>query len=447
MKSLASLFILLFVSAALAQDFEIGGEVTLFGAISSEDNIPFWMHANTNTTRGYLSNFSGTGEANGRYGLSDNAFIEGGVAYFYRDDVADEFQRKNSYLRFQNNWLKVTLGAKAQDIVNKGLSATNKNFLWSANARPLPGLVIEANDPIKISNMFEIDWGIGHYSLNDDRYVDDVRVHYKRLALITKFNENNKLTTQIQHFVQWAGTSPEFGKLQGDFSAFVDVFFARKSEEIFVEGEILNAVGNHLGSFLIDYELTLPGRDRFSIYHEHPFEDGSGTRWANFPDGVWGIFYEPENTSVFKAIQYEYITTVDQSNSPTGGVDNYFSNSVYRSGWTYEGNIVGLPFITFDPSVEISETNSPIINNQVETHHFGFSGKFKSIDWMFKSTIVRNLGIPGVPFSPEIKNWYNYASFGYDTKKYGAFTLSGGADFNNVGNDVFGGAIQYQYSF
>lgn len=435
-----------FVSLSTAQSIEWEGKISAAGIFSSEEVNPFWFYINSDGQFGAATQFSGLGELKGIYSISEYASLEAGAVLFYRNEVADEFQRRDLYLEFKNKWLKVTVGSKRAEINAQGLSVTNKNFLYSGNARPLAGILFGANNPLKISETFSLDWGIAHYQLNDDRYVDDVRVHYKKLGLVTKFNESHQLTAQIQHFAQWAGTSPVFGGLPDDFSAFIDVFFANKSPEINVEGEILNAVGNHLGSFLLDNEFKTAVGD-FSIYHEHPFEDGSGTRWANFPDGVWGIHFKPANRKVFSGLLYEYITTNDQSASNVSGVDNYFSNSVYRSGWSYEGNIIGMPLILIDNSIVINNQNSPIISNREHVHHFGFIGTVKKVDWMLKSTFVTHLGSFVNPFDPEIDLWHNYASFSYSTEKHGTFKLFGGLDSGKSIDTTAGGGLEYSYSF
>lgn len=440
-------FCLLFLSAICnAQTVEWEGKVAATGIFSSEETNPFWLYANSDAQYGAASQFSGLGELSGSYAISENATLEGGAAFFYRNEVADEFQRRDLYLQFKNKWLKATAGAKRGQTRAQGLSATNKDFLFSGNARPLAGLRLEANDPLKISKTFSVDWGIAHYQLNDDRFVSDVRVHYKRLALITQFDENNKLTAQLQHYAQWAGTSPTFGALPSDFKAFIDVFFAKQSPEIMIEGEIQNAVGNHLGSYLLDYGFKTSVGD-FSVYHEHPFEDGSGTRLANFPDGVWGIHFMPSNKKVFSGILYEYIDTNDQSASGVSGVDNYFRNSIYRSGWSYEGNIIGMPFILIDNSIVVNDDNSPIISNREQLHHFGLTGTVHHIDWMFLTTFVSHLGGYVNPFDPQIDLWHNYASFSYTSEKFGTIKLFGGLDSGKLIDTNFGGGISYSYGF
>ncbi|HBL80010.1 MAG TPA: hypothetical protein DDZ79_08830, partial [Aequorivita sp.] len=254
------------------------------------------------------------------------------------------------------------------------------------------------------------DWGIGHYVMNDTRYVDNTQLHYKRLGLITKFNENNILTLKVQHYAQWAGTSPEWGKLKSGFKDFVNVFFAHTTEEYGIEGETLNKLGNHLGSILLQYDLKNKFGE-FSIYHDHYIEDGSGTRWANFPDGLWGIYFKPNNQRFISSILYEYIDTVDQSGISVGsGKDNYFSNSIYRSGWTYEENVIGVPFILYNKELSLESTEPRYISNRSKTHHLGVMGQFNNLTWKIKTTYSKYLGTYGAPLYPEWKYWYNYGS-------------------------------------
>ena len=433
MKLLAILFFLLMTAVVVAQEVLVNGELTATAIVSNEEAIPFWMYTNTNASIGLETNFSGAGDIKASYAFS-NSLLEAGAAFYYRDGVTDEFQRRDLYIKFQNNWLKATAGAKKQDEKLHGLSATNKNFLLSSNARPIPGLLIEANNPLKISNSLGLDWGIAHYSLNDDRIVDNTMVHYKRLGLHWKIKENHILKGTLQHFAQWGGTSPTFGKLNNDFKAFVDVFFARKASEITVEDELLNAVGNHLGSYLLEYETQTSLGD-FTFYHEHPFEDGSGTRLANFPDGVWGIYFQPGNKKIVSGVLYEYITTQNQSKGTIAGPDNYFNNGIYTSGWTYEARTIGLPFII-----------SPL-NNSVRAHQFGLTGTVKKVDLTLKASIVANNGTKASPYNPKQNAIYTFAKASYSVEHYGQLSLLFGYDYDDTKKDIVGSGLSYTHTF
>ena len=143
---------------------------------------------------------------------------------------------------------------------------------------------------------------------------------------------------------------------------------------------------------------------------------------------------------------YEFITTNNQSKGGMG-VDNYFSNSIYRSGWTYEGNAIGLPFILIDSNVEVTAINSPIVSNRVISHHFGFTGTVKDILWQVKSSYVKNLGTYNNPFPEPIQVWHNYLSLQYPTQKYGTFRLLGGVDSGKSIDTTVGAGLGYSYVF
>ncbi len=409
--------------------FSYFGEFSLTAIGASENNNPFWTHTNTNSAIGQFSNFSTTASLGGKYSYKENVSIEAGIAYFYRNGIeVDDFQRRDLYARFTNTWLKVTLGSKKQDEVAEGLSASNKNFLWSGDARPLAGLIIEANNPLKLNNTFGIDWGIAHYKLNDDRFVDDARVHYKRLGLHIKVNEKSRFYARIQHFVQWGGISESVGPRDVSFGSFVDVFTAKQT------GSRANAEGNHLGSYFLEYYLKSK-TGQFNVYHDHPIEDGSGTRLANFPDGIWGITFAPSGNNLFDMFLYEYIDTTDQSGSNISGRDSYFNNRGYKSGWYFENQNIGLPFLTVR------------INSRVRVHHFGLKGHYKKFDVSLKATSARSLGTFFSESTFNEKAFYSYANVTYNTESWGAISLVTGYDISDIVNNTIGAGVSYTMKF
>ena len=215
-----------------------------------------------------------------------------------------------------------------------------------------------------------------------------------------------------------------------------------------MEGEIFNAVGNHLGSYLLDYEFkTTVGTT--SVYHEHPFEDGSGSGFANFPDGVWGIYFQPAANTFVNGFVYEFITTKDQSGTATSGsgFDNYFNNSVYRSGWTYEGGIIGLPFMIAAPGTMLAEGNIKFSSNTLSMHHIGVSGVFKMLEWKLKSSFVKNFGRVASPFPEPLTTTHHYLEIVYPMENLGIFTLLTGFDTSSSTDSIFGAGLQYAYTF
>jgi len=447
MKLIPTLFACLLSVISFAQEIAVEAEVATLGLFSSEEINPFWFSVNSSTAVGAATTFSSVANVVATMDLENESELSLGTALLFRNEIENEFQRRDLFAQYKNSWLIATAGPKRQEDKLNGLSISNQSFIFSRNARPLPGLQIEANKPLKLTETFSIDWSIGHYYLNDDRYVEDVMVHEKRLGLITTFGNQSKLTLKIQHVAQWGGTTPEGIELDKDISTFIKVFFAAKGDKSGDFGEALNAVGNHIGTFFFDYTfLTEVGQ--FSVYHDHPFEDGSGTRFANFPDGIWGVNFQPENKKIISQFLYEFIDTSDQSGVPsTSGADGYFGNNIYRSGWTYEGNVIGYPLILSDPSIILNDQNTAFISNRSQVHHFGFAGTFKKVDWQVKSSIVKQMGTYRKPFEPELTSWFNYVSASYTTEKYGKFTLLGGFDSYKIGPTVAGGGLKYMYGF
>jgi hypothetical protein len=254
----------------------------------------------------------------------------------------------------------------------------------------------------------------------------------------------SNLTLGLQHFVLWAGTSPDYGNLKDDFAGFLNVLIANKSTEIGVDGEIQNAVGNHLGSFLLRYELMTDALN-FSFYHEHPFEDGSGTAFKNFPDGVWGVTLKPKNNSFVKGILYEYVDT--RSQSGRARPDSYFTNLVYTSGWTYEKNIIGSPFFKTDNSLTASQFVRTIIGSRFQVHHLGVTGSVKNFDWKLKMSYSKNLGKYGSEFNPTQKDFYSMMEVTYPFNEFHKIKIFSGLDFANVSNTIVAAGFSYTYKF
>jgi len=440
-----TLLIFPFLIPVSAQKIDINSAVSVAGFYSGEDTLPFWIFSNQNGAFSSKTELFASLQSNLIYSLNETSQLEVKASIFVRDGVEDEFQRDELFVKYTNKWLGLTLGSEHSEVRFNGLSTVNDNFLLSGNSRAFPGLIAEANKPFKLSNKFEIDWAIAHYELNDDRFVDNTLLHYKRLHFIWNINLKNKLQIGVEHYAQWGGTSPELGKQPSSFGDFIDVFFAKKASDGASSGDTINALGNHLGIINFEYTLT-PSSGKFVFYYQHPFEDGSGTRFANVPDGIWGFYFEPNTTdftTFVKGVLLEYVDTSDQSGrrNDSRGRDNYFNSGVYRSGWTYENNIIGLPFITQDPS------GLRISNNRVKAIHIGVAASQKKWSFLAKTSFVQNLGTFGNPISPVQKIVYSYLQSNYTHEKYGKFTLHLGVDFGKQIRSNYGAGLQYTYSF
>ncbi len=282
------------------------------------------------------------------------------------------------------------------------------------------------------------DWGIGHYALGNDRFVKGARIHYKRLGVFIKLSAKSRLQLELQHYAQWSAESETLGSAPNGFSDFVDIFFARRAgNESALPGDKTNALGNHLGSYNINYSYKLQ-EGNLELYHQHLFEDGSGTAFKNFPDGIYGVFWGKEN-SWLKAILYEFVYILNQSGTNMiSGNDNYFTNSFYRTGWRYKSRVIGIPFI-----IPNTIENGPG-NNRLRAHHAGVKLNFEKLNFILKASYIERYGSYSVPV-PKQKSIYSYAICSYQFTNNFLTSIIVGVDYNDYKHNVFGigGTLKY----
>ncbi|EDM43005.1 hypothetical protein SCB49_12309 [unidentified eubacterium SCB49] len=379
-------------------------------------------------------------------GLRSRRSISVGGGLNVLDGADKQLQIEQLYVDYTLKWFNVSAGVKHRDVPYQGLSTVNGDILWTGNARSIPGVLLKTATPISLASWLQVNASLGHYELNDDRFVDKARIHYKSLGFIFKISKNQQLTTRLSHYAQWAGVSPEFGKQAGSFSDYIRVVFGQNGGN--QRNDQINTIGNHLGSYQINYNINLSNKE-IDLYHQSLFEDRSGRELNNFPDGVWGVALQFKENPLLKTVLFEYVQTVSQSGRPRAtsggenqqsGGDNYFSNSIYQSGWSYQGNIIGLPFILRD------DANLKTLNNRSYAFHFGAAGSYKQFDYSLKSTWVKNLGTYGSAYDITEKAIYLYGNLSFNSK-IGVFTGQGGLDISNVSENAIGVGLGYQYNF
>jgi len=427
----------LVISSSYAQ-LQFSGNFTGKGIVYSGEESPFWIHSNQRGRVNEKSNVSAVLSGLSSYNISENARFSLGLGALYQDGYIDKLQLDESYLGFDNSWLAIHIGRKQRAELYRGLSASNENILWSLNARPMPGISFKTTRPVYFikSAGLAFQASLEEFITDDERYVKDTRVHHKSFYLIFDKIPNFEFTVGIEHFAQWGGTSPVFGKLPGSFDDYLNVFMGKEGSDD-VGGQEANALGNHLGSYIGGIKTSINNYNVEIIYN-HLFEDGSGRVLANTPDGRYGIFIsDQEQGKWIDAFMYEFYYTKNQSkNSPTtDGADNYFNNNLYRSGWTYESRILGVPFIFLD------EDRFRVINNKMMAHHIGISGvAFSKLPYKLLSSYRKNYGAKG---GGQIRN--NILSSYLDLNVYQNLfqvNVQLGADFISDASPNFGAGLQ-----
>src|SRR5699024_6074601 len=92
----------------------------------------------------------------------------------------------------------------------------------------------------------------------------------------------------------------------------------------------------------------------------------------------WGAGIESDDPDgLVTKLLWEHLNTKRQNawEGTSLGRSNYYNNGVYRSGWTYEGNIMGNPLLINGPTAPFDGGNYPISNNMIVVHHIGLKGQ------------------------------------------------------------------------
>ena len=425
-----------------ANGFVLSVEGKGFAATGSEN--PFWMYSNQYGRLDAETNVLGLVQASYATQFNEKNRLEVGGGLLANDGLYDGVKIDELYATYTWGIVEASAGMKHRKEKLRGISSVGGDIIWSNNARALPGVYIQMLKPLKIFKWFEAKATFGHYFLEEDRYVTNAQVHHKSLELALVFSENDRLSGSLKHYVQFGGTSPDYGMQPSSFSAYIKVFFGSSGGSEAGVGDQINSLGNGLGSYELAYEMT---RDAYNLrlYHQNLFEDASGIELNNFPDGVWGVYLEPKKVSWLDAVDLEYVQTISQSGRPVPGVygkegDRYFYNFTYRSGWTYDERVIGLPFIL--PGSFDKEN----LNDRSYVLHLGATGSFGQLLYRGKISYVTNLGTYNFPYESREHAVYSYGELGYATS-FGEFTGYAGLDWSDRTQNTLGVGLGYRYHF
>jgi len=427
----------------------------LDGAVSTFDSIPFWMNHNTygkyaQNNFGYAEvGFTSLDESNKK--LKYHFGVNFGYNYSFDNS---EYQFNDLYGTISYASIAIDLGIKRDTELFENLSSSNGNFVKSNNSRAFPGINLYLKNYVPFffwKSWFSWKFNYGEYLLDDPRYVENTHVHSKSLWLNFKIKSRARFELGLEDWAQWGGNSPRFGDMDYSFSDYLRMVFLQKGGEDALETDQVNRAGNHIGNFQFNFYQTYSNFDMM-LYHSHPFEDGSGMGFANFPDGIWGVNFNLNNNQLFKKILFEWIYTKDVTNEGqhdiTGGQDKYFWNAVYRSGWFYFGQSIGTPFIQPNINEDGIVLDPQIQYNRFSALHFGLSGGLpKKLNYKTKFSYVKYFPWIGESYSGKVNQFSGYAEV--DLAPWldwsGEIAFGGAFDLGNRYSQNLGGFIKLSY--
>jgi len=361
---------------------------------------PFWHYANTDGLIQAGSSFNNINSLEVtmpfRENTDGNLDVSAGARLSSRlSDTGNTIHFQQLYGSLQLGVFRLTVGRFYDTIGLNMTELSTGSMMQSRNATPIPKISIDMTRFVNVPFTNGVVQVKGHYSdgkLEDDRFVESPFVHQKSAYL--KFNiEQFSATAGFVHNVQWGGTHPTLGRLPQGFGDYLNVVFGQGPDDDSNAAPVDRI--NKLGNSVAAYDLALNyqfGSFNLLGYRMIYLEDTVSLRLRSFWDGMYGLGFRKidGSRSLFSGVLYEFMNTIQQDsqgNFPRGRA-NYYWNSLYRSGWTFNDNVIGNPLLTFDSE------NNRMENNMIIAHHLGFDGWLSDrLQYRAVATYSRNYGI------------------------------------------------------
>ena len=212
--------------------------------------------------------------------------------------------------------------------------------------------------------------------------------------------------------------------------------------------------GNHLGTidFGAEYEFK---KIKVLLYRQSIYEAGGLAHLANIQDGLNGLSivnrHPSDKSFTWKKLLLEFLYTKKQSKDSWSPYPDevyfepYYNHGQYIEGWSYNGSVLGTPFIGTREYLRKELASDPddyFINNRVIVIHLGGEGSIKNTNFLYKVSWSNNFGTYNTA-SPEdaegIENAGEYGVFGEQKQLSAYLELNKG--LNNGLNLGFVGAF------
>ena len=438
---------------------------------SSQDDLPFWLWANQKGRISEHGKYHQLGLLNFDGALSDTTHhlkVMYGISL-----VADVTSKSSSpgtsggeqlneaFLSIAYKKILLKIGEKATETQLESLSATNGDFYYSNNSRPYPSLLLGTNGFTQLFKNFSFSAVYEEALIRDQfEFIKNPNLHHKNLYLRWGISEKLRITAGLDDYAWWGGTSsiPEHGRLPTGFKDYLRVVLCQPGRANSYKAERDNAAGNHLGQWKLTIEKEIYNQS-FLFYLCHPVEERSGNKWQNYPDNLYGLFWKKkQKQSLISSVLIEFYFTRNQnmpsSNSASGiggsGPVNYFNHFIYFSGFTYKGNVIGVPLfypVLYDDNGKIIA----IANTRFYAFHGGIGGSIVPSDhYKLLVTYSMNSGRWLNPYPSRLMRLSSLFEYTYSCNTHLGVNFGLAHDYIHQGTDnkqVLGGYIGVGWKF
>ncbi|MBO6524551.1 MAG: hypothetical protein JJ971_12035 [Balneolaceae bacterium] len=360
---------------------------------SFDAELPFWLH---NQKFGKVDQSSANtliyGALESELYSKDYFSIRAGGDLVGRISENSVLFLNQMYVKFDLGSVKLSGGRFYNPLALKEDELSTGSFTISRNATPIPKIALYTDGFVAVpgtNEILNISGLVSHGWFTDNRFTNNAYLHQKYLYLGIRYAFFYAKGGVI-HNVQWAGSNEVNGNLPNSFPDFLEAAFAiGSSDSEAPRGEQTNALGNSVAAYDFSLELFLKST-YVKINRLFYLEDKVSSRFRSPWDGIWGLSLKPKDTELITSFLYEHINTKrqDSFDFEPYGTASYYNHFIYRTGWTYEGRVIGNSLLLTDGTKD-----QPIYNNIIVAHHLGVTGKLPfQMGYKLLYTYSRNYG-------------------------------------------------------
>ncbi len=423
---------ILFSEALFAQQVKVpiwNGRVETQAGYSSNDAVPLWMRSNqfgsvpvVGLSNSWIGSFYKT------YGKphdpNDFSTVDWGLDIQTRINLAEKTSAQLIEGAIKAKWwIFEGRAGRSKDIVglNGDSTLSSGNFAISGNGLGIPKLEIRVpdyyrlpfwNGLVSLKGSFAHGW-VGRRLIDPRAFLkfsEDYRVNtfYHQKSLYGRIGrEGAKLNLYggINHQAYWGNESEVYGDKYTltDLETFWYVLSGKAYGE---PGIPRSKIGNQLGS--IDMGLSYDFNDiRLIGYRQNLYDVGAISKLANISDGLNGMIIEnlrddkdDSDNWKWKKFLLEFFYSKDQAGYPwskatASGDEDYYNNSYYLEGWSYQAAGLGNPLIIPATDAKAGQVSNPLkyfISNRVLAVHLGADMDIYKTKILLKATYARHYG-------------------------------------------------------
>ena len=330
------LFILLYFTIVNGQNVNISGELNAFSSNKHNNFLTNKNEFDTIDTNSYISNLTNIKITHKDFAFNSSLLSSSHSSKIH--ELSFNIFKKTSEVSF--GLVKV---------YDRNLLPENSSghLHVSKNTRPIYGInfhksfyfekstIVLSMFNGQLSSLKDYQWNGSYNRTIPSSYPKEPYLHIKSLLVKKDLKKGGDFLGFIfNHGAIWGGSTKKYNQVTNwpsGFEAFQRVFFIRSGIDNSTDER--HKIANHNGSIDFYYK-----RKNSLYYFIHYFEDGSGLKFKNKFDGLWG--FEQKNNDF--SIVFELLTTTNQSGNYHGkngiGVDSYYWHDQYVAiSFTYEG--------------------------------------------------------------------------------------------------------------